>query len=49
MLDIARHYYSCDDIKQIIDALSLLKMNVLHLHLSDDESFAYLSKYEIET
>lgn len=47
MLDISRHYYDINDIKKVIDCLSILKLNVLHLHLSDDESFVYLSNYEI--
>lgn len=39
LLDVARHYMSLDQIKREIDGLAAVKMNVLHLHLSDDQSF----------
>ncbi|MBC3784565.1 beta-N-acetylhexosaminidase [Spirosoma utsteinense] len=39
MMDVARHFISIDALKRTIDAMSAVKMNVLHLHLSDDEGF----------
>mmetsp|Transcript_20712 Transcript_20712/g.30789 ORF Transcript_20712/g.30789 Transcript_20712/m.30789 type:complete len:634 (-) Transcript_20712:31-1932(-) len=39
LIDVARHYYSPQQLASIIDFLSVYKMNVLHLHLSDDQSF----------
>ena len=39
MLDVARHFFSVDEVKQYIDLLALYKMNVLHLHLSDDQGW----------
>ena len=39
MLDVARHFFSVDDIKHYIDMISYYKMNVLHLHLSDDQGW----------
>jgi hexosaminidase len=39
MLDVSREYYPVDVIKQIIDGLRMSKINVLHLHLTDDDSF----------
>ncbi len=36
MLDEARYFYGVDAVKKIIDQMTLLKMNVLHWHLSDD-------------
>ena len=39
MLDVARHFFSVDDVKQFIDYLATYKMNVLHLHLSDDQGW----------
>ncbi len=39
MLDVARHYFTVAEIKQLIDVMASSKMNVLHLHLSDDEAF----------
>jgi hexosaminidase len=39
MLDVARHFFSSDDVKRFIDFLAYYKMNVLHLHLSDDQGW----------
>ena len=39
MLDVARHFFSVDDVKQFIDYLATYKMNILHLHLSDDQGW----------
>lgn len=39
MLDVARHFLTMKEIKQYVDLLALYKMNVLHLHLSDDQGW----------
>ena len=39
MLDVARHFFGVDDVKRFIDLISAYKMNVLHLHLSDDQGW----------
>lgn len=39
MLDVARHFFSVDDVKKYIDILAYYKINVLHLHLSDDQGW----------
>ena len=39
MLDIARNFTGKQEIKRIIDLLAMYKMNVLHLHLTDDEGW----------
>ncbi len=39
MLDLSRHYMPLDVIRKYIEALSIEKMNVLHLHLTDAQSF----------
>ncbi|MDR2292018.1 MAG: carbohydate-binding domain-containing protein [Prevotellaceae bacterium] len=39
MLDVARNFTTKDNIIKLIDVLSLYKMNVLHLHLTDDEAW----------
>ncbi len=39
MLDVARHFFSVEDVKKYIDVLSYYKYNVLHLHLSDDQGW----------
>jgi len=43
-LDVSRHFLEVDDIKRIIDGLALVKLNVLHWHLSDDQGFRIESK-----
>ena len=39
MLDVSRHFFSVGDVEKLIDYLSYYKMNVLHLHLSDDQGW----------
>ena len=39
MLDVARNFFSVQDVKRFIDFLAAYKMNVLHLHLSDDQGW----------
>jgi hexosaminidase len=39
MLDVARHFFSVDDVKRYIDLIALYKFNRLHLHLSDDQGW----------
>ena len=39
MLDVARHFFSVDEVKLFIDQLDLYKINYLHLHLSDDQGW----------
>ncbi len=44
MIDVARHFHPVDVIKRNIDGMAAVKMNVLHLHLSDDQGFRVESK-----
>lgn len=39
MLDVARHFFGVDDVKRYIDLMAFYKLNVLHLHLSDDQGW----------
>ena len=39
MLDTARHFLSTAAIKRTLDAMWFYKLNVLHLHLTDDQGF----------
>jgi hexosaminidase len=39
MIDSARHFLSIAAIKRVIESMPLSKLNVLHWHLVDDESF----------
>lgn len=39
MFDVARHFFTKDEVKQYIDAMVRYKYNILHLHLTDDEGW----------
>jgi hexosaminidase len=39
MLDVARHFFSVEDVKKLIDQIAVYKINHLHLHLSDDQGW----------
>ena len=39
MLDVARHFFGVDSVKQVIDRIAPYKINHLHLHLSDDQGW----------
>ncbi|MFC9845371.1 beta-N-acetylhexosaminidase [Streptomyces sp. NPDC060223] len=39
MLDVARHFFTVDQVKRFIDEVALYKVNKLHLHLSDDQGW----------
>ena len=39
MLDVARHFFTVEEVKRYIDLIAFYKMNVLHLHLSDDQGW----------
>jgi len=44
MIDVSRHFMPFEVLKRNVDAMAVVKMNVLHLHLSDDEGFRVESK-----
>ncbi|MFD1831743.1 beta-N-acetylhexosaminidase [Streptomyces desertarenae] len=39
MLDVARHFFTVEQVKRYIDQLALYKINTLHLHLTDDQGW----------
>jgi hexosaminidase len=45
MFDVARHFFTKEEVKSYIDQMSKYKLNLLHLHLTDDEGW----RIEIKT
>jgi len=39
MLDVARNFQTVEQLKKMLDLMALYKLNVLHLHFSDDEGW----------
>jgi hexosaminidase len=39
MLDVARHFFDCALLEKYVELLAMYKMNVLHLHLTDDQGW----------
>ncbi len=39
MLDVARHFFTVDEVKDFIDNMARYKFNILHLHLADDQGW----------
>lgn len=39
MLDAARHFFSVDEVKTLLDIMAIHKMNVFHWHLTDDQGW----------
>lgn len=44
MLDVARHFMPIDFLFRFVDLLAMHKLNVLHLHLTDDQGWRFESK-----
>jgi len=44
LIDVGRHFIPLDALKRNVDGMAAVKMNVLHLHLSDDQGFRVESK-----
>lgn len=39
MLDVARHFFTVAEVERLVDQIASLKLNHLHLHLSDDQGW----------
>lgn len=39
MIDPCRHFFSVDELKRQLDVMAMLKMNYLHLHLTDNQGW----------
>ena len=46
-LDVARHFFTVEQVKRQIDLISQFKINKLHLHLSDDQGWRLEIKGEM--
>ena len=44
LIDVARHFMPVEVMKRNLDGMAVVKMNVLHWHLSDDQGFRVESK-----
>ncbi len=44
LIDVGRHFIPVDVLKRNLDGMAAVKMNVLHLHLSDDQGFRVETK-----
>lgn len=44
MIDVARHFMPAEVLRRNLDAMARLKLNVLHLHLTDDQGFRVESR-----
>ena len=45
MLDTSRHYFSVEAIKRTLAGMSHAKLNRFHWHMTDSQSFPFVSKY----
>lgn len=49
-LDVARHFFSVDELKRFIDVMSFYKFNKFHWHLTDDQGWRIeIKKYPLLT
>jgi hexosaminidase len=44
MIDVARHFMPLEQLEREMDGMAAVKLNVLHVHLSDDQGFRVESK-----
>ncbi|HEX5218943.1 MAG TPA: beta-N-acetylhexosaminidase [Verrucomicrobiae bacterium] len=50
MLDSVRHFWNVDEVKQLIDGMTIHKLNTLHWHLDDDSGWRIeILKYPLLT
>jgi hexosaminidase len=44
LVDVSRHFMPVEQIKRTLDGMAMVKLNVLHWHLTDDQGFRVESK-----
>ncbi len=42
-LDVARHFFSIDEVKKYLDVMAMYKFNTFHWHLTDDQGWRFES------
>jgi len=46
LLDVARHFFTKDEVKQVLDEMATQKLNTLQMHLTDDQGWrVQIKKY----
>ncbi|MFD1163684.1 family 20 glycosylhydrolase [Hwangdonia seohaensis] len=49
-MDFSRHFFSIDEVKTFLDYMALYKLNVYHMHLTDDQGWRVeIKKYPLLT
>lgn len=50
MLDVSRHFYSVEEVKEVLDMMAFYKLNIFHWHLTDDQGWRIeIDKYPLLT
>lgn len=50
MLDVSRHFYTKEEVKELLDMMALYKLNKFHWHLTDDQGWRIeIKKYPLLT
>lgn len=50
MLDVARHFYTKEEVMQLLDLMAMYKLNKFHWHLTDDQGWRVeIKKYPLLT
>ena len=50
MLDVSRYFFTPEFLERFIDMMALYKLNILHLHLTDDQGWRIeIKKYPLLT
>lgn len=49
-MDFSRHFFTVDEVKEFLDYMALYKLNIFHMHLTDDQGWRIeIKKYPLLT